>query len=154
MPNTSATEIIDLFMTLQSDYRLINLYQLSGSAVFTDYLESWLLFSINEFTPICSQTLTYSTTTQEFNAVLTQENILMLSQLMVRYWLMKEIQDVLQMNNNIQDHDFKQWSQAQNLTAKQQYYNSKKEEIEQMKNEYAYRKVDWTNWTNQIFWEA
>jgi len=151
MAGTSIVEIIDLFSALQADYRLISLYDTSGSVAFTTYQEPWLLHSIDEFAPICNQSLAYSTTTQEFTETLNQENKDILADLMIKYWLEKLIQDVLQMNNNITDHDFKMFSQAQNLKAKQDWYNSKKEDLDQRLSKYAYRHFDWTDWFNQIF---
>ena len=149
---TSIVEVTDLFMTLQQDYKLVNLYMTSGSQVLTDYLEAWLLFSIQEFTPVCNQSLIYTSgSVQEFTETLNQENKLILAQIMIKYWMMKNIQDVLQLNNNITDHDFKMFSQAQNLKAKQDFYMQKKEEISQLLNEYAYRGNDWSEWFTQIF---
>lgn len=151
MAGTSIVEIIDLFSALQTDYRLAALYQTSGSVAFTTYQEPWLLQSIDDFAPICTQSLAYSTTTQEFTETLTQENKNILANLMLKYWLEKLIQDVLQMNNNITDHDFKMFSQAQNLKAKQDWYNSKKEDLDQMLTRYAYNHLDWSKWFNQVF---
>ena len=148
---TSASEVIDLFSVLQSDYRLVNIYETSGSVAFTTYQEPWLLLSINEFSPICDQVLSYSTDTQEFTVTLTMENKLILAQLMVKYWLNKLIQDILQMNNNITDHDFKMFSQAQNLTAKKEYYSAKVEELNVLLTRYGYAHNDWTSWNDQLF---
>jgi len=148
---THCSDIFDLFTTLQMDYRLDALYQSQGTAGFNIYLEPWLLFSINEFDSVCVQDLTYDTATQEFSVDLTTESKVILAQIMVRYWLQKNVQDILQMNNSIQDHDFKTFSQAQNLQAKQQAYRDKREEISQLINDYAYKHNSWTNWESQIY---
>jgi len=149
---TSIVEVTDLFMTLQQDYKLVNLYMTSGSQVLTDYLEAWLLFSIQEFTPVCNQSLIYTSgSVQEFTETLNQENKMILSQIMIKYWMKKNIQDLLKMDNSLQDHDFKSFSQAQNLKAKQDFYNSYKEEVSQILNEYAYRGNTWSEWFTQIF---
>jgi hypothetical protein len=73
---------------------------------------------------------------------------------MVKYWLSKMVQDVLQMNIFVQDHDFKTHAASSNLTAKMNYYNTKKEEISQLLVDYAYRKNDWSQWRNQIFYRV
>jgi DNA repair exonuclease SbcCD ATPase subunit len=148
---THCSDVFDLFTMLQSDYRMDTLYQAQGTAGLNIYLEPWLLFSINEFDSMCIQDLSYDTSTQEFTADLTNESKVMLAQIMIKFWLQKQIQDVLQMNNNIQDHDFKTYSQAQNLQAKQQAYRDKREEIAQLLNDYAYKHNNWANWELQIY---
>ena len=150
MANTQLTEINDLFMLLNSDYRLMSLYQSSVSN-FNTYLEGWLLYSINEFKPYCDQALTYSSGSKTFSVELTQENQLILAQIMVKYWLQKTVQDILQMNNVILDHDFKVVSQAANLKAKQDYYSMKREEISQLLVDYNLRKNPWQSWETQVF---
>lgn len=148
--STSLEDIVDRFMMLQNDYQLLTLYKTSIED-FNTYLEGWLIFAADEFAEFCTQDLTYSTTTQTFTETLTQENINILAQLMVKYWLQKQIQNVLQMNNLIQDHDFKTFSQSSNLKAKQDYYAMKVEELSQMLVSYAYRHNNWSDWNSQDF---
>ena len=150
---TSATEVFDLFLSLVSDWKLDSLYVTSGSAAFGTYVEPWLLFSISEFEDICDQSLAYDSTSgsQMFTEILTQRNINVLSQIMVKFWLQKTVQDILQMNLAIVDHDFKRFSEAQNLREKRELYNVKREEVSQMLNDYAYRKNNFANWKLQIF---
>lgn len=148
---TTLDEVCDLFLSLQQDYKLTALYQTSGSATFLTYLEPWLLYSIDEFDGICTQSLTYSTTTQSFTETLTQKNKNVLAQLMVRYWLQKEVQDVLQMRVNLQDRDYKHYSEAQNLKEKRELLNVKREEISQLLLDYGYKNNDWASWELQDF---
>jgi hypothetical protein len=151
---TLSSEIFDLFLTSIDDYRLTSIYDSSGSLVLDTYLEPWLLNSINEF-DICNQPLVYTTsgssTEGYFTETLTIKNKLILSQIMVKYWLQKTISDILQMTNFVQDHDFKTFSAAQNLKAKQDYYVLKKEEISQMLVDYSYKGNDWSKWKLQNF---
>lgn len=150
---TLSSEINDLFMMQVTDYKLTNLYNESESD-FDTYLEAWLLLAIDDF-DICTQDLSFipsdNFTTGYFVETLTQKNKNILSQLMVKYWLMKEIQDVVQMNLYLQDHDFKTHSAAQNLRAKQDYLNSKKEELSQLLVDYGYKNNDWEDWKLQDF---
>jgi len=71
---------------------------------------------------------------------------MILAEIMVKYWLQKTVQDVLQMNTFVQDHDYKTHSSAQNLESKRQYYNMKCEEVSQMLVRYEYKYNDWTTW--------
>ena len=147
---TSIIEVADLFTMLVSDYRLDSLYITSGSSGFNTYLEGWLLFAIGDFS-VCNQDLAYSTTTQTFTETLTQENINILAQLMVKFWMQKLVQDILQTNSAIQDHDYKTFSAAANLKEKQNMYNAKREELSQLLNDYAFENNTWSSWNLQIF---
>ena len=152
---TVASEIVDLFLTRVNDYRLTTIYQTSGSTSLTTYIEPWLIDSIVEF-DICTQDLTYTATSGSVEGSFTQdlniETKSILSQIMVKYWMAKAVQDILQMNNFVQDHDYKTMSVSQNLTAKMNYYNTKKEEISQILENYGFKYLDWSRWRNQLFY--
>jgi len=148
---TNISEVIDLFTMLQSDYLLDALYQTSGSAAYTNYIEGWLIFAINEFKPYCKEDLTYSTTTQDFTATLSSNVQTILAQIITKYWLQKEVQNILNMRAHVQDKDFSTHSAAQNLKAKMDLLNVKKEEISQIIMDYAMQNNPWANWENQIF---
>lgn len=152
---TSADEITDLFLARIRDYRLDSIYTTSGSLILITYAEPWLLDAITEFSPISNQTLDYTATSGSvvgsFSLTLNLENKLILSRLMVRYWLAKTINDIVQMSNHVTDRDYKTFSSAQNLREKQNYYNSILEELDLLLTKYAYRGNNWNNWYNQIF---
>lgn len=152
---TLSSEITDLFLTKISDYRLDTIYSSSGSFVLNTYLEGWLLSSIADFENFCDQSLAYtvsgSSTEGEFAETLTMTNKIMLSRIMVKYWLQKSVNDILQMNLHVTDRDFKTFSASQNLKAKQDYLNSLKEELSQAIMDYAYHRNDWSNWKNQNY---
>lgn len=151
---TYTSDIVDLFLPNINDYRLSAINDASGSMVLNLYVEPWILNAIEDF-DICDQDLTYTPSTETtegyFNEDLTMENKIMLSQIMVLYWLQKTVADVLQMSNLITDHDFKTFSAAQNMKAKQDYLNLKREEISQRLILYSYKKNNWTNWKNMDF---
>lgn len=148
---TTLDEVADLFLSLVNDFRLTTLYQSSGSGALNTYLEPWLMQAIDEFED-CTQVLTYDTTTQAFSVTLTQKHKNILAQIMVQYWLLKEMNDVLQMNIIIQDPGFKTHSSSQNLKEKRELYNAKREEISQLLLSYAYKNsVSWEDWKDQDF---
>lgn len=152
---TPSSTITDLFMTKISDYRLDSIYNTSGSLTLNIYVEAWLLNSISEFEDYCDQSLTYvvsgSATEGYFAEDLTMKNQLMLSLLMTKYWLQKSINDTLQMALHVTDKDFRTFSSSQNLKAKQDYFNSLKEEISQAIMDYSYKRNNWADWKNQNF---
>jgi hypothetical protein len=152
---TTLSEVADLFLTRVDDYRLDTIYQTSGSAGLNDFLEPWLEDSIVDFYLICDQVLNYTadndTDEGTFDIDLTLRNKIILSRLMTKYWLQREVNNILQMNNLLQDHDFRQFAASQNLDAKRQYLNGVKEELSQLLGEYSYSNVNWANWKNQNF---
>jgi len=151
---TTLSDISDLFMTKISDYRLVAIYQTSGSMALNEYVEPWLMESIIDFN-ICIPPLVYTPTSGSvegyFDSSLNFENKFILAEFMTLHWMQKAIQDILQINNNITDHDFKMFSQAQNLKAKQDYFNVKREQISQRLTDYEYKYNDWANWKNQAW---
>lgn len=153
---TLSSEIFDLFLTSVDDYRLTAIYS-SGSATLNTFLEPWLLNSIVEFDSICNQDLTYTdaettgTGDGEFTETLNLENKVILSKIMVKYWLIKTVNNILNMNLVLQDHDFKLHSAGQNLREKQTYLTTVREDISQTLVDYALKFNDWDNWQNQIF---
>ncbi len=147
MSNTTFVDIYDLFMQLQNDYRLVALYtdDIENSTTNLDtYLEGWLMFSIGDFNKYCTQDLEDRTdSTYTFDFAMTIQNQTLLAKHMVKYWLQKEVHDILQMRNKVQDRDFKTYSEAQSLTAKSNLLSKVKEELSQDVNDYSYDNFDW-----------
>jgi len=154
---TMASEIFDLFMTSISDFKLDTIYSDSGAEGLNNALEPWLLFSIADFDETCTQSLSYTTIENsgwndgEFDVCLTNKNKVILALIMLRYWLARQVQDVLQMNNYLQDHDFKRYSEANNLRAKTEYLRQTIERLDARLVEYGYDNNSWSNWQNQNF---
>lgn len=153
---TTSTEIFDLFLANIKDYSIDAIYTSSGSSTLNSYLEPWLLFSIVEFQDVCDQSLSYTETSISvgegyFEQTLSLKNRAILSLLITKYWLKREIQNILQMRNHITDHDFKTFSSANNLHAKRVYYQSVNKELDGILGRYGYEANDWTGWKSQNF---
>lgn len=146
----NVTDIIDLFMTLVDDYRLTALFQ-SSEDDFTKYMKSYVNFAIVEFTPFSKVSLTYNSTSLDFDVDLSLEVQTILAQLMVKYWLQKEVQDISQMSIHLQDKDFRTHSEANNLKEKSSHLDKVKETCSQLINDYSYRNNDWSTWFSQSF---
>ena len=142
---TSFSEIFDAFMQLVNDYKLVALYQ-NSRVNFETYLSGWLISAVNLDFLNCNQSLSYDTTMKAFTETLTQQNLLILARIMVKYWLMREVQDVTQMSIHIQDNDFKTFSEAQNLQAKKSYLAQVQEDVSQLLVNYGLNNIDWTSW--------
>ena len=144
MAGTTFSELFDSFMQRVNDYKLTILYNTSVND-FETYLSSFLLDAIEEFSPICDQSLANSSGT--FTATLTQKNIKLLSMMMTRYWLGKECSDLRQMSLHVTDKDFRVYSEANHMREKQNKYNALREEISQeMVNYKLGDRTMWEDW--------
>lgn len=143
---TNFSDIYDQFMSLQQDYRLTALYQ-SSVENFENYLQGWLMPSIVEFENVpCNQSLAYDLENKTFTEDLTLQNQVILAQLMKKYWLTKEVNDISQMKNFVQGRDFTAHSAAQNLKEKRDLLLATEEEISKLLVSYGYKHNSWTDW--------
>jgi len=147
---TPLSDIYDQFLSLIKDYRLTNLFNLSPEHTeFEDYLLGWLIPAIGDFS-ICDQDLTFIG--NNFVQTLTSKNIVMLAQLLKKYWLEKEIDDITNMNLHLETKDFKTFSENANMKAKQDRYNMEKEEVSQLLVDYALKNnTQWHSWLTGNF---
>ena len=153
---TTLTEVSDLFLSSISDYKLDTIYTTSGSLILNQNIEPWLLKSIMDFNPICTQDLAYTVVSGssdgQFVETLTMENQILLSMHMELYWLQKGIQDYRTLTNLFEDRDFRPFSPAQNIRERTSNYNAKREELSQRLVSYAYAyNIDWSAWRNQVY---
>ena len=149
---TSYTTVYDSFMLKIKDYQLTALYQ-SSPTNFKAYLKGFLIDAIQDFVNSCRQDLTDrdDDTNFEFNIDLEDTNIYILAELMVKHWLEKEIQDTSQMKLHLTDRDFKHYSEAQNLDAKNRYHANVLERTSQLIVDYEFDETDWSGWANGDF---
>ncbi len=143
---TSYSEIYDLFTMISDDYELNELYGKSENA-FLSYLQGFLVFAISDFSRCKKDLSKRDNTTQMFEFDLSDLEKTILAKLMAKYWFKKKIQDVTQFQGKLNDKDFKTHSEAQNLTAKMNYYNMINEEADLDINKYLYDNSTWlTEW--------
>lgn len=152
---TPASDINDLFLSTIDDFKIDEIYSVSGSIVAGQYLEPFLLHSIEEF-EICTQDLEFTVATDDdegyFTATLTMKHKLMLALIMTKYWLLKDINNLLAFSNILQDKDFKRHSSANSLSSRRMFYNQKCEEISQKLTDYEYSGNSWSSWRDQTFY--
>lgn len=147
---TSYSDIFDLFQVHIKDWRLDALYQESPTN-WSLQLEAFLVLAVQDFTA-CDQSLTRNDTTQLFDEALSEKNQSVLAAMMVKYWLKREVHDIRQMELHVQD-DFKTFSEAQNLQAKEGALDRVKEEISQLLVDYGYNKSSlWSEWLSGNFY--
>lgn len=151
--DTPYESIFDLFMQQVEDYRLMELYNGGlGADDLTTYLTGFMVLAIPEFSS-CNQDLSDrdDVTDKVFNFIMTDDNKKILSKLMVKEWLGKELKDILQMRWNITDTDFKHYSEAQNTKSKQDVLSELREECSQLLIDYNFKNNDWQAWLNGNF---
>ena len=148
---TPYSDVYDSFMLVIKDYLLIDLYEASESD-FEEYLLGFLINAIVEFHN-CSQDLTErNDTTLTFSITLTDTEIFILAQFMVKHWLTKEVNDILEFKNLLTDRDFKHHSEAQNLKQKQNYLSIVRETTDAYAQTYSYiNNFPWENWADGNF---
>lgn len=153
MANTLYTDIFDLFTLRIKDWRLNALYNDgAGETDFNAYLQGFLILAIPDFTN-CTQDLEdRDDTLGTFNFEMTTANKVILSLLMTKKWLDKEIRDITQMSLHVFDKDFKTYAEQTNLKAKQDYSTILAEEISQKLVDYGYSNVSWSDWYLGTFW--
>lgn len=140
---TNFNVVFDIFMTLQKDYLLIELFNNSVED-FEVYLTGFMIQAVEDFSYVCDQKLTYSLLTREFDESLSQKNINILAKLIKKYWMKKMIHNISQLELHVLDKDFTVASEAMNYKEKKDGYILEIEEISHELVEYAYR--DSTNW--------
>lgn len=153
MPGTPYSDINDRFLIQINDYNLTSIYTtdvLNDTANLDIYLMGFMLLAIPEFD--CNQDLSLrDDTTKIFTETLSDVNIKILSKLMVKEWLSREVKNLLQMRLHVQDVDFKTFAEANNLNAKQNTLTLFKEECSQLLIDYGYKNNDWTSWYSGSF---
>ena len=153
---TTYEDIYDIFMSnLSNDYRLLAIFNddVANSTKNLDIiLHGWLFLGIGDFTPICNQDLTKIDETNEtFTIDLSVINKNMLAKFIAKYWMKKEIHDIEQMRNKVQD-SYRTYSEAQNVTAKSALLSKLEEELSQDLVDYGYSDKDmWQRWITNGF---
>lgn len=154
MAGTPYSDVFDLVMSQITDYRLIAMYQqdtLNDTTNLDTYLLGFMILAIPEFSK-CSQNLSLrDDTTMLFDETLTDVNKKILSKMIVKEWLQKEVKDILQLRLHVQDQDFKTFAEANNLNSKQSMLTLFKEECSQLLIDNYYENNDWTSWYNGNF---
>jgi len=133
-----------------TDWKLDNFYTADPTG-FDEYLQGFLVLGIPTFETFCDQSLDRNDTTALFTEDLTDDNVNILSLTMLVAWMQKEKNDIRQMSLHISDKDFKTYSEANNLRAKNENYIIAKEELSQLIIDYTWQRADFTSWVSGDF---
>ena len=130
-------KVYDRALIIIEDYRLDALAR-NDSEAFLLHLQGILERSIPYFTP-CNTDLSYSKfldpidneEKMAFDNVLSEQEINILSSIMVYNWFSRNINDVTQFQGHLNNKEFKSHSEAQNLKEKSEYLDRLREKYSQ-----------------------
>jgi len=152
---TPYTDLYDLMLMQIKDYNLDALYQSEdGEEKLNIYLQGFLVLAIPSFNNCQHDLSNRDDTSGTFNFDLTDAEKVILVDLMVIRWLVKEIQDVTQMKNILNDTDFKMYSNANNLSSKQNYLTELRERVSQAMSNYSLKYINWNKWFTGVYYDG
>lgn len=144
MNNTEFSEIYHIFLNSIQDYHLKNLFQ-ENIEFAEDMLQTFLMKAIVNFYN-CDRIKNVDTISGEFNCELTIEEKHILANFMLLAWLDYNINDITQMEINLNDSDFKHYSEEKNLEKKVEYANKLREITMQSMTIYGLHNTDFKQW--------
>lgn len=142
---TTFEEIYDLFLISIQDYKLDKLYS-NSEEDFKTFLQGFLIKAISNFDNCTKDIQSYDLTNQSFYVELDLKEKIILSNLMTIEWLLREIQNINNINLHLNDTDFKMYSEAQNLKEKKEYYSVLREIVNQDMSNYSLKNISWSDW--------
>lgn len=140
---TPYSDIFELFLTSIQDYRINRLYQKSVDDM-EKYLMPFLIKAITRFDRCKKDLEDRDDVNRVFHQDLSTDEKVILSDLMVAEWMTKEVNDIMNMKNFLQDTDFKTYSQANNLKEKRELLNEIEERVDKRITKYSYKHFDWS----------
>lgn len=142
--NTEFSEIYHIFLNSIQDYHLKNLFR-ENFELGEDLLETFLIKAIAKFHN-CPKIEDVDTASKEFNFTLSIKEKNILSELMVISWVEYNINDIVQMELNLNDNDFKHYSEEKNLKEKREYADKLREIASQDMTDYGLANTNFKQW--------
>lgn len=143
--HTKFEEIYHIFLSTIKDYSLKRLFQYDLN-VAEDLMSVYLIRAISKFNNCIKDLSDYNLDQFEFNIELDNKEINILSDLMVLSWLDNLVNDITQMNFQLNDNDFKHYSEEKNLKEKSQYADRWREKVNQEMLEYGFKHTPFKEW--------
>lgn len=147
MQNTQFEEIYHLFLNSIQDYTIRNLF-MNNIEIAQDMMKTFLVRSIPKFYNCVKNIKSFDLEEETFNCRLDYEEKNILSELMVLCWLDWVINDITQMNLNLNDTDFKHFSEESNLKQKSEYTDRLREKVNQDMINYGLYRTPFNNWAD------
>lgn len=150
---TSFDEIHNLALVVIRDYKIDKLYNISVDN-FKSFMDGFLLRSIPMFTNCQKDLNNYNLSLRQFNFTLNLTEQVILSNCEVVTWMDSKILDVTQIQNQLNDTDFRMYSQSQNLKAKMDAREILFERLSQSLVDYGLKNIPWDSWAGGNFFGA
>ena len=135
---TLFSEIFKIFLnSISNDYRLKRMFN-TDTSIAEDMMGTWLLkASVNFYDCEKNVSEAYNAESASFTVSLTNQEKVILAELMILEWLEWNINNITQMNLSIQDSDFSTHAASQNLSAKEEYADKQRERVAHLISEYT-----------------
>lgn len=143
--NTSFEEIYSLFLNSIQDYSIKNLF-VYDTEIAQEMTETFLLRAIPKFRNCEKDLKNINLQCKFFNVKLDLEEEVILSDLMVLSWMDRVVNDIVQMNLNLNDNDFKHYSEEKNLREKSMYADRIREKVSQEMTNYGLYRTPFSQW--------
>lgn len=138
---TAYEDIYNSFRTKVSDYDLINLSDAEESEV----LHSFLKISISKFNRLCDKLTDRDDELSQFNIDLTDEEVDILSELMLETWVQRKLHNSDLLRNNLSTKDFSFFSNKNIIDQLRGLYKEVKRNSRSMMNQYSILHSDYKN---------
>lgn len=148
--NTRFEEIYRMFLNSIQDYSIRNLF-VENVSVADDLLETFLIRGLSQFKNCVKNIKDIDTENKSFFVRLDLEEMSIIVQLMLLSWMDFTINDITQMNLNLNDNDFKHFSEERNLAAKSEYNDRLREKVHQDMLEYGLSHTPFKKWAVGIY---
>lgn len=146
---TPFDEVYDLALVSFRDYKLNKIYDMSENN-FKEIMFGYLLKAIPNFTNYNLEN-NLDIDNRKFTILLTLTQKVILGNLIVIEWMNSKILDVTQLQNYLNDTDFRQHSNAQNLKAKMEAREILREVVNQDMTVYGLKNIPWSEWADGKF---
>lgn len=127
--------IYEWFCKKITDYNLLSFSLEDRESILLGYLKT----ACTKFHPVDINLLNKNDKLKEFNDVLSDEVIDIITEIMVSEWLRVQVNNIDNFKNSLSTKDFKRFSSANMLEALQKLYLESKNNAKHMVNEYAVR---------------
>lgn len=143
--NTRFEEIYRLFLGSIQDYELQQIFT-DNPEIGEEILEIFLLRAIPLFLSCRKYIDDVDIVDKTFYDILDLEEKTILSDLMLLSWMDRTINDITQMGLNLNDNDFKHYSEEKNLQQKSEYADRLREKVYQRMTDYQLHHTPFRSW--------
>ena len=143
---TAYNEIFTLFLAGIQDYKIDALYESATPTNADVYMSDFLVRAIPNFDNCVQNLESRNDSTRTFTIILTTDEKVILSELMMVQWLKKDVNDIKQMELHLSDPKaFKHYAESNNLKEKRELLNSHQEAADKLMLRYSQKNIDWND---------